>query len=52
MKQVYAGMRMMFDYTNGISKTSKLRHSSDDDTNPLNVFYIRFDFHDFSNEAV
>ncbi|KAJ8046645.1 hypothetical protein HOLleu_05396 [Holothuria leucospilota] len=50
MKHVWAGIRMMSGYSNDTSKNSRLPSTSTIYANELNVFYNRFDCHDFSGE--
>ncbi|KAJ8017440.1 hypothetical protein HOLleu_45148 [Holothuria leucospilota] len=50
MKHVWAGIRMMSGYFNDTSKNSRLPSTSTIYANELNVFYNRFDCHDFSGE--
>ena len=52
MKRVWHGMKLMSGYSNGTNKMSSLPRSSNDYANELNVFYNRFDHHDFSTEIL
>ena len=45
-------MRMMSGYSSGSGRTSQISNVTDKYANDLNIFYNRFDNHDFTEEVL